>query len=102
LDKNSKQAAERFGNSSFAFDFYVGRLKEERERGVTLACATQEFLHWYYTIIDAQGHRNLIKNMTTGASRAGVAMIRVPRDGHFTTAIAGDNRKADSSVFSRA
>jgi len=68
----------------------------ERERGVTIACTTKEFFteKWHYTIIDAPGHRDFIKNMITGASQADVAMIMVPCDGNFTTAIAKGNHKA--------
>merc|ERR1712028_63496 len=91
-----KQEAERLGKSSFAFAFYMDRQKEERERGVTIACTTKEFFtdKWHYTIIDAPGHRDFIKNMITGASQADVALIMVPADGNFTTAIAKGNHKA--------
>ena len=91
-----KQEAERLGKSSFAFAFYMDRQKEERERGVTIACTTKEFYteKWHYTIIDAPGHRDFIKNMITGASQADVALIMVPADGNFTTAIAKGNHKA--------
>ena len=84
-----KQEAERLGKSSFAFAFFMDRQKEERERGVTISVTTKEFFteKWHYTIIDAPGHRDFIKNMITGASQADVAMIMVPGDGNFTTAI---------------
>merc|ERR1719235_1440705 len=74
----------------------MDRQKEERERGVTIACTTKEFFteKWHYTIIDAPGHRDFIKNMITGASQADVALIMVPADGNFTTAIAKGNHKA--------
>merc|ERR1712232_55472 len=91
-----KQEAERLGKASFAFAFYMDRQKDERERGVTIACTTKEFYteKWHYTIIDAPGHRDFIKNMITGASQADVALIMVPADGNFTTAIAKGNHKA--------
>ena len=84
-----KAEADRLGKSSFAFAFYMDRQKEERERGVTISVTTKEFFteKWHYTIIDAPGHRDFIKNMITGASQADVAMIMVPADGNFTTAI---------------
>eukprot|EP00913_Durusdinium_trenchii_P006505 g6113.t1 len=91
-----KQEADRLGKGSFAFAFFMDRQKEERERGVTIACTTKEFFteKWHYTIIDAPGHRDFIKNMITGASQADVALIMVPADGNFTTAIAKGNHKA--------
>jgi elongation factor 1-alpha len=91
-----KAEAERLGKGSFAFAFYMDRQKEERERGVTISVTTKEFFtdKWHYTIIDAPGHRDFIKNMITGASQADVAMIMVPADGNFTTAIQKGNHKA--------
>merc|ERR1711904_358491 len=91
-----KEKAAQLGKSSFSFAFYLDTQKDERERGVTIARTTKEFFtdKWHYTIIDAPGHRDFIKNMITGASQADVAMIMVPCDGNFTTAIAKGNHKA--------
>jgi len=91
-----KQEADRLGKGSFAFAFYMDRQKEERERGVTISCTTKEFFtdKWHYTIIDAPGHRDFIKNMISGAAQADVALIMVPADGNFTTSIQKGNHKA--------
>lgn len=87
--------ADQQGKSSFAFAYYMDKDKAERERGVTINCTTKEFFtdSWHYTIVDAPGHRDYVKNMITGAGCADVALLLVPAEsGGFETAIAkGDH-----------
>lgn len=89
--------ADEKGKSSFGFAYYLDTCKEERERGVTIQCNTKEFFteKYHYTIVDAPGHKDYIKNMITGSATADVGMLLVPAEkGGFESAIA----KADPKM----
>lgn len=88
--------ADAQGKSSFAFAYYMDKGKEERARGVTIDCATKEFYtdSYHYTIVDAPGHRDYIKNMISGAGCADIGLLLVPAEmGGFEKAIAKGNHK---------
>jgi len=89
-----KKEAEEKGKGSFYFAWVMDGLKEERERGVTIDVAHKKFFtdKYYFTVIDAPGHRDFVKNMITGTSQADAAIITC-------SAIEGPQAQTKEHVF---
>jgi elongation factor 1-alpha len=101
IEKFEKEAAE-MGKASFKYAWVLDKLKAERERGITIDIALWKFetAKFSFTIIDAPGHRDFIKNMITGTSQADVGILMIASEaGGFE---AGINKEQGGSTLEHA
>ncbi|WP_338599908.1 translation elongation factor EF-1 subunit alpha [Sulfolobus tengchongensis] len=102
--KEAEEAAKKLGKESEKFAFLLDRLKEERERGVTINLTFMRFetKKYFFTIIDAPGHRDFVKNMITGASQADAAILVVSaKKGEYEAGMSAEGQTREHIILAK-
>lgn len=101
IEKYEKEAAD-LGKSSFKYAWVMDKLKSERERGITIDISLWQFEtpKYHFTIIDAPGHRDFIKNMITGTSQADCALLMIASpSGEFEAGISSEGQTREHALL---
>jgi elongation factor 1-alpha len=92
------------GKSTFKYAWVLDKLKAERERGITIDIALWKFesTKRIFTIIDAPGHRDFIKNMITGTSQADAAILMIASGkGEFEAGFSSDGQTREHALLAQ-
>ena len=101
IEKFEKEA-QNLGKGSFKYAWVLDKLKAERERGITIDISLWKFetQKYMFTIIDAPGHRDFIKNMITGTSQADCALLMIASPmGEFEAGISKEGQTREHALL---
>lgn len=104
IAKYAEESNKTGAGETFKFAWVLDTLKEERERGVTIDLRFEKFEtdKVFFTIIDAPGHRDFIKNMITGTSQADAAILVVSsKKGEFEVGVGPGGQSREHAYLAR-
>ncbi len=96
--------AKTLGKSTFKFAWVLDKFKEERERGLTIDLSFWKFEtpKYFFTVIDAPGHRDFIKNMITGTSQADGAILFISaKTGEYEAGIGSGGQTREHAFLAK-
>ncbi|UCH37923.1 MAG: elongation factor 1-alpha, partial [Candidatus Bathyarchaeota archaeon] len=102
--KRYEDEAKEIGKSTFKFAWVLDKFREERERGLTIDLSFWKFetAKHFYTVIDAPGHRDFIKNMITGTSQADGAILFISaKRGEYESGIGPGGQTREHAFLAR-
>jgi len=102
--KEIEEVAAKMGKESWKYAWILDKYKEERERGLTIDLAYLKFetKKYEFTLIDAPGHRDFVKNMVTGASQADAALLVVSaKTGEYEAGISPEGQTREHIFLAR-